>query len=153
MSHTTGLPAYIATVIATRDTMRSISCILGYSSVCPQEITRFALVNDKASRSCMSHLSVMKCLRVVVDFVGGGVEGRNVFRREVVRLSIGPWQRLHLPNFFPTYATNTGDHKKHEPDFQKVNEFGFRTKASAVLRCHASAIVTGRACASTRHTL
>jgi len=32
-------------------------------------------------------------------------EGRNVFKREVVRLSIGPWQRLHLPYFFPTCAT------------------------------------------------
>ena len=47
----------------------------------------------------------MKCLRVVVDFVGGGVEGRDVFRRKVIRLSIRPWQRLHLPYIFPTCAT------------------------------------------------
>ena len=29
-------------------------------------------------------------------------EVRNVFRSEVVRLGVGTWQRLHLPDFFPT---------------------------------------------------
>lgn len=40
------------------------------------------------------------CLRVVVDFVCGGIKGADVLGREVVRLGIGPRQRFNLPRCF-----------------------------------------------------